>query len=314
MRSLLLAAVLVLSLAACNRAAQQEALPSDSPSAVGSEAPTSAPPVPTELDSPTAPSTTPPATEPTAEPTPSDSQPDDQVVQLFFLRTNNRGDYYFMEPERWQLPSRTPAVARVTMELLLSTPPRDPSLHNLVPDGTKLNGVTLKDGLLTVDLNYPEGGLGLGSQFELEYFKQLVHTGAQFGSVKRVQILEDGQPASGGHTDYPTRPQRPDPFDVAPVVIESPQHGDTVAAGTVTFRGTANVFEATVELTLKNKAGAVLEESFTTATCGTGCRGDWKHEFTITKPGRYTLIAAGSDASDGEGPPPFAARRHFVVE
>jgi hypothetical protein len=109
-------------------------------------------------------------------------------------------------------------------------------------------------------------------------------------------------------------PQKPDPFDVAPVVIESPQHDDTVQAGTVTFRGTANVYEATVELTLKDKSGTVIQESFTTATCGTGCRGDWEHKFTITKPGTYKLIAAGSDPSDGEGPPPFAAKRRFVVE
>lgn len=308
MRSLLLAAVLVLSLAACNRAAQQEPLPSDAPSVTVTQAPATAAPDPTdatELASPTAsPAASPAASEPAAG----------QVVQLFFLRTNNRGDYYFMEPERHQLGSRTAAIAKATMELLVSTQPRDPSLTNLVPDGTTVLGVTLKDGLLTVDLDFPTGGIDLGSSFEGWGYTQLVHTGAQFGSVKRVRILHKGKPPTSGHFEDPGAASRPDPFDVAPVVVESPQHDDTVDAGTVTFRGTANVFEATVDLKLKDQSGTVIEDSFTTATCGTGCRGDWEHQFTIAQPGRYTLVAAGSDASDGEGPPPFAARRHFVVE
>jgi hypothetical protein len=309
MRSILLAAVLVLSLAACNRAAQQAEPPSEEPSVALTAAPT-------DGSEPAEPPTPPasPAAVPTAAPTDPAPQSDGQVVELFFLRTNNRGDYFFMEPERWQLDTHTPAVAKATLELLLETQPRDPSLESLLPQDMSLLGVVLKDGTLTVNLDFPDEGVGLGSSFEGWMYAELVHTGAQFSSVKRVRVLDNGQPPASGHLEDPGQAQRPDPFDVAPVVVDSPQHQDSVPAGKVTFHGTANVFEATVVLKLKDDSGNVVQDAFTTATCGTGCRGDWEHQFTITQPGRYTLIAAGSDASDGEGPPPFAARRRFTVD
>ena len=42
------------------------------------------------------------------------------------------------------------------------------------------------------------------------------------------------------------------------------------------MRGTANVFEANVTLVLKDSKGRVLARRFTTATCGTGCRGSYR--------------------------------------
>jgi hypothetical protein len=39
--------------------------------------------------------------------------------------------------------------------------------------------------------------------------------------------------------------------------------------------GTANVFEATVSLRILNARGKEIARTFTTATCGTGCRGDY---------------------------------------
>jgi hypothetical protein len=43
----------------------------------------------------------------------------------------------------------------------------------------------------------------------------------------------------------------------------------------VTISGTADVFEATVSIRILDSAGNEIARTFTTATCGTGCRGDY---------------------------------------
>ena len=43
----------------------------------------------------------------------------------------------------------------------------------------------------------------------------------------------------------------------------------------VTITGSADVFEATVNIRVLDANGEVIAESFAMATCGTGCRGDF---------------------------------------
>jgi hypothetical protein len=78
-----------------------------------------------------------------------------------------------------------------------------------------------------------------------------------------------------------------------PIVVD----GD----GTVEVVGISNTFEATVELRVLDSAGEIVFETFTTATCGSGCWGDF--EFTIDE----SLVDADSviqlfesSAEDGE--------------
>ena len=69
--------------------------------------------------------------------------------------------------------------------------------------------------------------------------------------------------------------------------------------------GTANVFEATVTVRILDEAGNVLVEDFTTATCGTGCRGDYEielpFEVSAEQPG---LIQLQADDAAGTGAMP----------
>jgi hypothetical protein len=65
--------------------------------------------------------------------------------------------------------------------------------------------------------------------------------------------------------------------------------------------GTANVFEATVSLALTDADGLIIWEGFTTATCGTGCRGGWEITipYEVDAPQMGSLIAWESSAMDG---------------
>lgn len=57
--------------------------------------------------------------------------------------------------------------------------------------------------------------------------------------------------------------------------VVAPVDGQVVA-GAVDLVGCSNVYEATVNWRLLDEAGAVLDEGFTTADCGTGCVGAFR--------------------------------------
>ena len=69
--------------------------------------------------------------------------------------------------------------------------------------------------------------------------------------------------------------------------------------------GTANVFEATVTVRILDAAGNVLVEDFTTATCGTGCRGDYETELAFEVADEQDgLIQLQADDAAGTGTMP----------
>lgn len=244
----------------------------------------------------------------------SDAQPSGtNIVHAWYVRPGSQS--LFVEPERRTLATATVGVAKAALTETIEGSPRDPALRTLAPEGTRVLGVNRNDTVIVVDVSGDVDRTGAGSAEETAFAQQLAHTVTQFDGVRSVRLLVEGQRVSDlwGHLDW-SRPIRPDQFAISPIVVSSPRHRQTVAAGEVMARGTANTFEATVELTLRDPDGRVAKRTFTTAACGSGCRGDWKREFrNVTKPGRWTLVATAPDASDGEGPPPFRTRRVFVV-
>lgn len=60
----------------------------------------------------------------------------------------------------------------------------------------------------------------------------------------------------------------------APIVLDTPQEGDELTSPAV-LSGTADVFEATVSYRIVTNDGDVVARGFTTATCGSGCRGSY---------------------------------------
>ena len=65
--------------------------------------------------------------------------------------------------------------------------------------------------------------------------------------------------------------------------------------------GTANTFEANVRIRLLGENGEILVDTFTTATCGTGCRGDYskKIKFQLDREQSGTLQVFEESAQDG---------------
>jgi hypothetical protein len=86
-----------------------------------------------------------------------------------------------------------------------------------------------------------------------------------------------GEPATPSPSPSPTSvvsPPTPSPTSSRPpaIVVEDPAAGAGVTSP-VTVSGTADVFEGTVSVRVLDSNGHVVGKAFTTATCGTGCRG-----------------------------------------
>jgi hypothetical protein len=124
---------------------------------------------------------------------------------------------------------------------------------------------------------------------------QVVYTLTQYSTIGKVLFTSNGQ--AQGTLAW----ARKDFDDLLPaILVESPVIGQRVP-NPVTVSGTANVFEATVSLRILDENGKVVTNTFTTATCGTGCRGDYSvsvhYSVDHQQPG--TIEVYESSAKDG---------------
>jgi hypothetical protein len=276
-------------------------------------------PTPTPDGTPTAPVTESPDPDDTAspgEPAPTPDEPDPETPAAtstaYFVRAHESGEW--VEPETQPLATPTLGVARAAMEQLVAGPAGDPALSTTLPAGTRLLDVTIVDRVLVVDLSGELAATGGGSAQELALAQQLAHTGAQFSTVDAVQLHIEGEPVTDlwGHLDW-SEPMEPDPFALSPITFDSHEWGQQVPAGSVTVGGEANTFEATVLLRLIAPDGTAVEDTFTTASSGSGQRGTWTHTFAMPDRGRWTIEASEEDVSGGEGRPAFATRLELEV-
>jgi hypothetical protein len=85
----------------------------------------------------------------------------------------------------------------------------------------------------------------------------------------------------------------------APIVVTQPASGDELTSP-FELSGSANVFEATVSYRLVAN-GSRLAKGFTTATCGSGCRGTYSKRirFDVDEPTEALLQVFESSAEDG---------------
>ena len=240
----------------------------------------------------TGPTGTPPATSPDGTTSARTS------VAVYFLRGEK------VSPVRRTIDA-TPAVARAAMTALLEGPTEEEAADGLasaVPAGTHLRDIALADGVATVDLDGSFGDGG-GSASMLGRVAQVVATLTRFPTVQRVAFKLDGEPveAIGGEGVVVDPPIGRAAIEgqTPQILVESPLPGDVVR-NPVRLRGTANVFEATVSIDVRDASGKLVKRTFTTATSGNGTRGTFDTEVTIPDAaGRVTVVAYEASAKDG---------------
>ena len=230
-----------------------------------------------------------PSPEPTPQPTPTEGavEPDPTSDATYVRHTVwfSMGEY-LQSSVRFATDAGPAEEAEEILTKLLSKPNSDElsaGYGTAIPDGTELNGVTIEGRTATVDLSteFDEGG---GSLSMLSRVGQVVWTLKPF--ARDVYFEIDGEPVDAiGGEGVMVSPARARDFAdlLAPITLARPYAGATLTDLDI-ISGTANVFEANVlyrvvdangNSVLVNDKKKPVEEWFTTAACGTGCRGTW---------------------------------------
>jgi Sporulation and spore germination/Immunoglobulin-like domain of bacterial spore germination len=242
-----------------------------------------------------------PSTAPTATPTPTSSPAGTIIVRAYFLVDEH------LVPVLREVP-KTQAVATAAMNQLLAGPnakerAAGPALVTTVPSSTRLLGLSIDNGVATVDLSREfEAGGGSASMFGR--LSQVVYTLTQFSTVDGVLFELDGQPVTifGGEgliLDHAVG--RADYHDQLPAIfVDRPAWGAALGnPGTVS--GLASTFEAVFQVQLLDAAGHKLVDQYQMASCGSGCWGTFqvKLSYTVTKAQWGTLRVFDYSAKDG---------------
>jgi hypothetical protein len=258
---------------------------------VATPPPTTAPSIDPGTPEPTAPASPSPTPIGSPEPTPAGSPGETTTIRAYFFLgsfTHDGG----LAPILHEIP-KTKAVATAAMEFLLDGPSDTetntrPAIFTTIPEGTRLLGLSIEDGVATVNLSreFESGG---GSASVLGRLAQVVYTLTQFSTVDRVTFKLDGEAVTvfsgeGVILDHPVG--RADYTDQLPAIwVDRPAWG-AAAGNPVRVTGLANVFEATFRIAVLDGGGGVLADVMGMATCGTGCWGT----FDVTIP--YSASAA----------------------
>jgi germination protein M len=237
----------------------------------------------------------------------TDTSPDVVTYQVWWASS----DGLFVS---YRAQSSTPRVGTAAIEAVLEGPDdveQDLGLSTAVPEGTQLLGLVIEDGVARVDLTseFESGGGTASMQMRLA---QIVYTITQFPTVKGVLFSLDGEPIDvlGGEgvvIDHPLT--RRDYASLLPPILVVRPAIDEQVASPVVVRGSANVFEANVTVKVLDEDENVLAETFTTATCGTGCRGTYRVAvpFELDREQDGWIVVHDDDAA-GVGRPPHEVR------
>ncbi|MGH2787487.1 MAG: GerMN domain-containing protein [Actinomycetota bacterium] len=258
---------------------------------------------PTTSDAPS-PATGPMST-PTVVPEPVPDEATTTVELWYSITATHMGEALFVVHR--DIPS-TPGIGAAALRLWLEGPSAEEKavgVHGAVPEGVELLGLDIDDGTAIVDLSAEFENTNMGTSGESLLLEQLAWTLTQFPTVDRVRVKIDGEFKDHymGHgfiidEEHPLERNERDPL--SPIVVSVPHFGAHFASGDA-VAGTANVFEANVSIRLLDEGGDILFDGFTTATCGTGCRGDYSKSirFDVDHEQRGAIELFEVSAEDG---------------
>ena len=177
-------------------------------------------------------------------------------------------------------------------------PPFDGDHRTLWNNGTKVNSVSVTEGVATVDLTL--GRISLGAESEQRAIDQMVWTLIENDpTVTSVKFTIDGlvSESLAGHVDF-SQVFTPAPsYEVlASVWIDLLDRSDV--SNPVSITGSACTFEANVAWEL-TKGGDVVSSGATTAATACPDRSDWSIDLGELAPGNYVLKVSDTSAEDG---------------
>ena len=298
---------LLIAVAACSQTGGLGTVPTPPPTTIPSVAPGASDmtPEPSPSTSPSSTPTTDPSASPDATPgptaKPTTAPAESIVLRAYFVLAGEVG-VEGLVPTLREVP-KTSAVARAAMEELLKGQGSDPDLGTGIPAGTRLLGVSIKNGIATVDLSreFESGGGSASMSYRLG---QVTYTLTQFPTVQAVLFQVEGRTVTtfGSEGIVLEGPQTRGDFEnqLPEIFVDRPAYGAAIG-NPARVTGDANVFEATFRIAILDGSGRTLVDEMAMATCGTGCRGtfDVTLQYDVSKAQWGTLRVYYGSAMDG---------------
>jgi len=173
---------------------------------------------------------------------------------------------------------------------------------NAIPADVRVVDWAIEDGTVRADMNeaFVDGAGGLLADTTM--LNQLIYTLTLMEPDASVEFTVDGQPveAFGSEGISLLEPVDRDTFiDELHVIFLTRPISEFEHIYAV--QGRANVFEATLTWQLLDGAGEVIYEEFTTASCGTGCWGEFGFgvDADLVVPGESSIRLLTFSAEDG---------------
>ena len=152
---------------------------------------------------------------------------------------------------------------------------------NAVPEGVEALEVRRADGTdnaLIIEMNeaFLDGAGGLLADYTM--LNQLIYTATTLEGIEEVHFIVDNQPivafGSEGLGLESSVNRQTFQENLALIYLTEPIVAD--GDGTLEVVGISNTYEASMALRVLDGDGEIVHEEFTTATCGSGCWGDYQ--------------------------------------
>ncbi|SHI45893.1 Gmad2 immunoglobulin-like domain-containing protein [Desulfofundulus thermosubterraneus] len=236
---------------------------------------------------------------------PAPTPPQSLLLAVYYVKSTGQESYLVREVHKVP-PAKDPALKAV--QELISAEPSTPGAIRILPPNTKVLGVTVKDGLATVNfsrevLEHPSAG----AEGEALGIQSVVNTLTEFPEIRQVSFQVEGKVDERtrdwwGHVGLYDQPFRRDLSRVyEPAIWVTHPTPDQVVGVPLLVKGSARVYEGTVNARLLDSQGKVLVSAYATATKAAPERGDFEMRLNFTPPqdGKGTLEVFSISAKDG---------------
>lgn len=174
-----------------------------------------------------------------------------------------------------------------------------------VPADVMVRSRVIEDDMIVADMNeaFLDGAVEPGLLSDFTMLNQLIYTLTHDAPDMAVSFTVDGEPVGifGTEGIELTEPVTRESFRDWMHVIDLTRPITPGDDGNYVVEGIANVFEATVSIAVINAAEETVHEEFVTASCGTGCWGDFSTtiDAELVVPGESSIRIFTHSAQDG---------------
>lgn len=220
-------------------------------------------------------------------PPPVKNDPAIMDVIVYYIKSTAADMYLVREVHTIKETSR---IYEAAMEELIRGNPQTEGAFAIIPPNTEIREIRVADKLATINFSAEVLNANTGSGGEALGIQSIVNTLTEFPEIERVAFevegtLDERAKEWWGHVGLWEQPFARDLSSVwEPAIWIYEPKPDQKVSGPLTVKGSARVFEATVNLRMLSENGETLEETFTTASEGAPGRGDFEAIIENTPP------------------------------